>query len=269
MSSVFLSGTFDDLQRERSSLLDVFHRIGMSVRAQEYFGAVAAPPPSKFKRQMCDGECGLYVLVLGYRYGSLVPLDQIPPELDQRADRPISYSKMEFDLATIQRMDRLVYIKAAGSRPKHDIDTEKASARDEFVRKIEKSGCTYGRFKTAQALSVQVAIDTMRYLHDQDWIQKFAAAVDMENIEQFADDLGTLGGHRAVDALLYRLGDDPVQQDDDLHDAVCGALAKLKVMRRKGPNHYTFRRLKSLPSNVRQLIERYRQLIPSKYFPKR
>lgn len=67
---------------------------------------------------------------------------------------------------------------------------------------------------------------------------------------------------------IIRGSDDPVQQDDDLHDAVCGALAKLKVMRRRGPNHYVFRRLKSLPSNVRQLIDRYRQLIPDKYFPK-
>ena len=169
MTKVFLSGTFDDLHKERASLLSVFQRVGIATISQEFFGASPNCVIETITQAISDGECYLYVLVLGFRYGCLVPQSELPQKLNYPPNTVISFTEMEFDLAGSLRIPRLVYIKRASRRaPDHDVDDSQAQRRNLFVDKIKNSGCTHFQFRNREDLAVQAAIDIMKQLANLD-----------------------------------------------------------------------------------------------------
>jgi uncharacterized protein DUF4062 len=79
-------------------------------------------------------ECDVYVGVLGTRYGSLA------------RDRPeVSYTELEFNIATEARLDRLVFLldtsaEVAGIPPSALIDLEFGARQEAFRRRVRDSG---------------------------------------------------------------------------------------------------------------------------------
>ncbi len=97
-------------------------------------------------------------------------------------------------------------------------------------------------------------------------IAEFRGCQDFEKLEKLADRIGNAGGKEAIETLLYRLGDDHVQDDPDVEDAVCTTLVKLGVMRTMGNLNFRVLEKSLLPSYIRELLEEYLSLIPKKYF---
>jgi len=100
-----------------------------------------------------------------------------------------------------------------------------------------------------------------------DRIDAFLRANSCEAIEAAADRLGDIANPSVLDALLYRLGDAPVQEDPDVEDAVCSALVSLGVMHRLGNRNFRFVFRDELdPAPAELVYEKYRQLCPSCYY---
>ena len=97
-------------------------------------------------------------------------------------------------------------------------------------------------------------------------IAEFRECQDFERLEKLADRIGNAGDKEVIEPLLYRLGDDHVQDDPDVEDAVCRALVKLGVMRTMGNLNFKFLEKSLLPGGVFELLEEYISLIPRKYF---
>ncbi len=69
--TVFVCGTFDDLSDERQGVLDAIRNLQLQHDSMEFFGAHANRPI-----EVCLNEVRLsdiLVLIIGHRYGSLVP----------------------------------------------------------------------------------------------------------------------------------------------------------------------------------------------------
>ena len=99
-------------------------------------------------------------------------------------------------------------------------------------------------------------------------IERFHNATKFEEIEELADEIGRMASRyrkAAVDALLSRLGDPVVQEDPDVEDAVCTALARLGVMRRKGNLNFVLLSPGSLHGGIRNLLEKHEIYIPRRY----
>lgn len=96
-------------------------------------------------------------------------------------------------------------------------------------------------------------------------IENFARAQDTSEIARLADDLGAAGDPAAIDILIYRLGDNNIQSDPDLEDAVCSALVRLRVMEKCGNLNYTFYPEEDSSSEARVALQKHTQLIPGKY----
>ena len=107
------------------------------------------PAADKPAAQVCAErvrECDVYVGVLGTRYGSLVQ------------DRPeVSYTELEFDIATEATLDRLVFLldtEAAdvGIPLSALIDYEYGRRQEAFRRRVRDSGLVTGSFASPAAL---------------------------------------------------------------------------------------------------------------------
>ena len=90
--------------------------------------------------------CGVYVGVLGTRYGSPV-----------RDSPGMSYTELEFDTATEAGLDRLVFLLDAdaedvGIPPSKLIDREFGARQDAFRRRVQASGLTTQCFANPDAL---------------------------------------------------------------------------------------------------------------------
>jgi len=85
-------------------------------------------------------------------------------------------------------------------------------------------------------------------------------------IEVIADQLGATHDHRAIRPLLMRLGDDRVQEDRDVEDAVCRALVALGVMCCLGNLSFTLRPRRELADDVVATIRELVGTIPWRYY---
>lgn len=97
-------------------------------------------------------------------------------------------------------------------------------------------------------------------------IEKFRNTNNLTELENIADQLGTIGNERAIESLLYRLGDNQVQEDPDVEDAVCDALVKLGIMTRIGNLNFRFINSSLMKKDFLAIIEKYKRSIPNKYF---
>ena len=85
-------------------------------------------------------------------------------------------------------------------------------------------------------------------------------------IEVIADQLGETHDRRAVRPLLMRLGDDRVQEDRDMEDAVCRALVALGVMCCSGNLSFSLRPRRDLSDDVVGTIREVAGTIPWRYY---
>jgi hypothetical protein len=83
--------------------LDAVARAGMAPVDMQYFAARDGEPADYCRERV--RECEIYVAVVGFRYGSMVP------------GEGISYTELEFQAASAAGLPRLVFLLTRGSRP--------------------------------------------------------------------------------------------------------------------------------------------------------
>lgn len=69
-------------------------------------------------------------------------------------------------------------------------------------------------------------------------IAAFLKETDLHTLEELADNLALIDRESTRLALLSRLADSRVRDDDDTFDAVCSALVQLGVMIQRGNMNY-------------------------------
>ena len=146
---VFISHTseLEEFPRKESYVAEV--KGAISAAGHVIVDMADFPAADQPAAQLCAERvrgCDVYVGVLGTRYGSPV------------RDKPeVSYTELEFDIATEAGLARLVFLldtEAAdvGIPPSALIDREYGARQDAFRRKVRKSGLVTGLFASPAAL---------------------------------------------------------------------------------------------------------------------
>ncbi|HZM84821.1 MAG TPA: tetratricopeptide repeat protein [Candidatus Limnocylindrales bacterium] len=152
---VFVSHT-SDLARVPSgrsyvqAVLDAVARAGMLAVDMRYFAAREGQPAEFCQQQVRD--CDIYLAVVGFRYGSLVP------------GEAVSYTELEFDEASAAGVPRLVFLlqepamsEAAGAmRLPADVFDGDRAAVDRFRQRLMQAGLICVEFATADRLELAV-----------------------------------------------------------------------------------------------------------------
>jgi hypothetical protein len=147
--TVFVCGTYADLSEERGRVLDALSRLQLPRRSMELFGARTKQPID-----VCLAEVGrsqLLIVVVGNRYGSLVP------------GQTVSFSEAEYREAIRLGIPCLVYLR------KPDPSSTRHVALDEALerwKRVLMDHHTVHYFGDAGELAVQVTVDVVREVRD-------------------------------------------------------------------------------------------------------
>jgi hypothetical protein len=157
---VFVCGTYSDLSAERGAVLDALQQLQVMHQSMEFFGARPERPI-----ETCLGEVRrsqLLVVIVGQRYGSLVP------------GLGISYSEAEYEEAVRLSIPCLIYLQDAVSITSENADDASKALMLERWKRTLRERHTYAEFKQASQLALRVAIDVpraIRGLEEQDRVQ--------------------------------------------------------------------------------------------------
>jgi Domain of unknown function (DUF4062) len=144
-SRVFVSHTsdLDGFPAGRTyvqAVLDAVTRAGMAAVDMRYFAAREGQPADYCQRRV--RECDIYVAVVGFRYGSLVPEDAV------------SYTELEFAEAGAAGLPRLVFLlDETADAPPSDTDRTAVAA---FRTRLKDAGLICASFGTVEGLELAV-----------------------------------------------------------------------------------------------------------------
>jgi hypothetical protein len=144
-SQVFVSRTSDMAMfpRGRSfvqALLDAINRAGLAAVDMSYFAARDGQPAGYCQRRV--RACEIYLAVVGLRYGSRVPGEDV------------SYTELEFIEATVAGRPRLVFLlDETAEVPAGFIDSDR-TAIDAFRRRLLDAGLICATFSSAEGLEL-------------------------------------------------------------------------------------------------------------------
>jgi tetratricopeptide (TPR) repeat protein len=144
---VFVSHTSDmascpDGRSFVQAALDAVGRAGKVPVDMRYFAAREGKPADYCRQRVRD--CDIYVTVVGFRYGSIVP------------GEAVSYTELEFQEATAAGLPRLVFLLAgAGSQPTGPADADRLAAEG-FRRRLREAGLIVRTFTSDSSLELEV-----------------------------------------------------------------------------------------------------------------
>ncbi|MDH2052865.1 DUF4062 domain-containing protein [Achromobacter marplatensis] len=144
---VFVSSTFDDLQKERAQVIKAILEMGHIPVGMEMFSAGDDEQWKVIARQI--DETDYYVVVVGHRYGSITG--------------GISYTEKEFDYAVSKGIPILGFVIDSSIEPlaKHtDREDEKIAALRKFKAKVKER--PVGFWQSADDLHGKVSIALMK-----------------------------------------------------------------------------------------------------------
>jgi hypothetical protein len=144
---VFVSHTSDMalFPAERSfvqAALDAVGRAGLAPVDMRYFAA-RDDKPADYCRQRVR-ECEIYVAVVGFRYGSLVP------------GEVISYTELEFEAAGSAGIPRLVFLLDDSTDLPPSVADADRRAADAFRQRLRDAGLIVRAFTSATAVELEV-----------------------------------------------------------------------------------------------------------------
>jgi tetratricopeptide (TPR) repeat protein len=124
------------------AVLDAVARAGKAPADMRYFAARESSP-ADYCRERVRG-CGIYVAVVGFRYGSLVP------------GEAISYTELEFEAAATAGLPRLVFLlEEPSTLPARLADAERGAV-EEFRRRLRGAGLIVRTFTSHDSLELEV-----------------------------------------------------------------------------------------------------------------
>ena len=144
---VFVSHTSDmaQLPEGRSyvqAVLDAVSRAGMAPVDMGYFAARDGRPADYCRARV--RECEVYVAVVGFRYGSVVP------------GHAVSYTELEFDEASAAGLPRLVFLlDGTGDLPGVLADADRAAVEG-FRQRLRDAGLMVRGFASETGLELEV-----------------------------------------------------------------------------------------------------------------
>jgi tetratricopeptide (TPR) repeat protein len=122
--------------------LDAVNRAGMAAVDMRYFAARDGKPADYCRERV--RECEVYVAVVGFRYGSMVPGDSV------------SYTELEFDEASTAGLPRLVFLlDDTASLPAALADADLVSVKG-FRQRLRDGGLIVAGFTSAADLELEV-----------------------------------------------------------------------------------------------------------------
>jgi Domain of unknown function (DUF4062) len=144
-SRVFVShtsdlGSFPAGRTYVQAVLDAVARAGMAAVDMRYFAAREGQPADYCQRRV--RECDVYVAVVGFRYGSLVPGEMV------------SYTELEFVEAGMAGLPRLVFL-LDDSADAHAADVDRAAV-EAFRTRLKDAGLICASFATVESLELAV-----------------------------------------------------------------------------------------------------------------
>jgi tetratricopeptide (TPR) repeat protein len=144
---VFISHTSDMavFPRRRSfvqAALDAVARAGMAPVDMRYFAARDGKPADYCRQRV--GNCEVYVAVVGFRYGSIVP------------GETVSYTELEFNTATAAGLPRLVFLLGEPADLPTDLADAEPGAVDGFRQRLCEAGLIVRTFTSDADLELEV-----------------------------------------------------------------------------------------------------------------
>ena len=143
---VFVSHTSDMAQfpEGRSfvqAALDAVGRAGMTPLDMRYFAASNSEPADYIRQRV--RECGIFVAVVGFRYGSILP------------GKAVSYTELEFDEATVAGLPRLVFLLDDTVSLPGQLRDEDREAVESFRRRLRGAGVIVRTFTSDEDLELE------------------------------------------------------------------------------------------------------------------
>ena len=134
--------TFPETRSFVQATLDAVNRAGMAAVDMRYFAARGGKPADYCRQRVRD--CEIYVAVIGFRYGSIVP------------GETISYTELEFEEAVAAGIPRLVFLlDAEASLPDRLMDSDRRLV-DRFRRRLLQAGLVVRSFTSDAGLELEV-----------------------------------------------------------------------------------------------------------------
>jgi hypothetical protein len=143
---VFVSHTSDMAQFPADrpfvqAALDAVVRAGMLPVDMRYFAARDGKPADYCRQRV--RECGIYVAVVGFRYGSLVP------------GEAVAYTEMEFQAASDEGVPRLVFLLDEAACPPSLADVDRGPV-EVFRQRLRDAGLVVRSFTSGDGLELEV-----------------------------------------------------------------------------------------------------------------
>ena len=134
--------TFPETRSFVQATLDAVNRAGMAAVDMRYFAARGGKPADYCRQRVRD--CEIYVAVVGFRYGSIVP------------GETISYTELEFEEAAAAGIPRLVFLlDAKASLPDLLMDSDRRLV-DRFRGRLLQAGLVVRSFTSDSGLELEV-----------------------------------------------------------------------------------------------------------------
>jgi len=152
--TVFLCSTYEDLSDEREKILQAIRKLQLQHDSMEFFGARSHLPINTCLQEVRQSD--LLVVVVGHRYGSLVP------------GREVSFSEAEYIEGYNLTKPCLVYLRSDDT----PILPKFVERNPENIRRLERwkselrDRHTVAPFSDPQDLALQVSADIARTVQD-------------------------------------------------------------------------------------------------------
>jgi len=206
---VFVSSTFRDLEVLRQQTVQALEKRELVWRGMERFGAQALTPADVIADQV--QSCDLYIGILGYRYGSLVP------------GMNVSFTEYEYRLARDMDVDSIFFVaddaNFLATPGMIDTDPQSRAQLERFKTEICNTHTvvrfTQANFQEELARSVATWLEerwrrraedmmlTVKPLegHEKEWLSQLYSG----EATKIADAVGTLGSNRLALEQFYAL----------------------------------------------------------------
>lgn len=140
---IFISSTFDDLKKERQLVKDAILKLGEYPAGMESFGARTVEQWKVIEEEILNAD--YYVVVIGKRYGSIVP------------NEGISYTQKEFRFALENGIPILGFIASDDADLREDTDLGLVARLKAFRSEVE-NGRTVDYWSNGDNLATKVVV---------------------------------------------------------------------------------------------------------------